>query len=140
MDHVEQLLAAARAAHSRAYAPYSNFPVGAALLTARGQIFSGCNVENAALPNGICAETSAIAAMVNAGEQQIAAILTVGNGDTPVPPCGGCRQRLREFAAPGAKIYLATRQGVQQTFTLDGLLPQSFGPDHLARGARGSSR
>jgi cytidine deaminase len=126
------LFAAASAAMERAYAPYSKFQVGAAILAGNGQIYSGCNVENAAYPNGSCAETGAIAAMVRDGAQQIREIVVIGRGDLMCTPCGGCRQRIREFAAPDAKIHVCGPEGLRRTFTRDELLPASFGPENLA--------
>jgi cytidine deaminase len=128
-----ELFAAAKAAQANAYAPYSRFKVGAALRTPSGAIFSGCNVENAAYPEGSCAEAAAIAAMALAGERRIAEILVVGDGDAFCSPCGGCRQRIREFAGPSVAIHIAGAEGVRAKFTLSELLPESFGPDHLAR-------
>ncbi|HLJ69867.1 MAG TPA: cytidine deaminase [Roseiarcus sp.] len=125
------LFEAAKAAQSKAYAPYSRFRVGAAILTPSGAIHAGCNVENAAYPQGACAEANAIGAMVQGGEQRIAEILVIGDGDALVTPCGGCRQRIREFAALDAPIHIAGPDGVRATFTLEELLPHSFGPDHL---------
>jgi cytidine deaminase len=127
-----RLFAAAKAAQVNAYAPYSRFKVGAALRTQSGAIFSGCNVENAAYPQGACAEAGAIAAMALAGERRIAEILVIGDGAALCTPCGGCRQRIREFADPATVIHIASPEGVRTKFTLDELLPESFGPDHLA--------
>jgi cytidine deaminase len=122
------LIAAARAARAHAYAPYSNFPVGAALRGADGRVFAGANVENAAYPLGQCAEASAIGQMIAAGERRIAALVVIG-GDQPCPPCGGCRQRLAEFAAPETPIYLCTPDGrLLHSTTLGALLPLAFGP------------
>ena len=115
----------------RAYAPYSKFPVGAAILAENGQIYSGCNVENAAYPVGTCAEAGAIAAMVRDGARQIREIVVIAEGDKLCTPCGGCRQRIREFAAPETKIYVCGPEGVRRTYTRDQLLPDSFGPEHL---------
>ena len=128
---LENLFQEAKAAMDRAYAPYSRFPVGAALRTPSGRIFSGCNVENASYPQGNCAETGAIAAMARAGEREIAEILVIGGGEGLVTPCGGCRQRIREFAAPGTPVHVAGPEGVRRRFTLEELLPFSFGPDNL---------
>src|SRR5258706_5084375 len=129
---VERLLDAARAAQQRAHAPYSRFFVGAAVLDDAGRIHAGCNVENAAYPLGTCAETVAIGAMIAAGgSRQAVAMLVLGDGEAP--PCGGCRQRLREFAAPGTPILVADRERVRATFTLEELLPMSFGPEHLLK-------
>ena len=132
MAAIDDLFAAARAEQANAYAPYSRFKVGAAVLTPSGRVFAGCNVENAAYPQGSCAEAGAIAAMALAGERAIAAVMVVGDGDALVTPCGGCRQRIREFAAPDTPIHIAGPQGLRRTFTLDELLPASFGPAHLA--------
>ena len=128
------LITAAIDAMTRAYAPYSDFAVGAALLDEQGRIHCGVNVENAAYPNGICAETSAIAMMVNAGGSRIERIAVAGGtdaGDILCTPCGGCRQRIREFAAPDTVIIIANPGGEQQRFTLADLLPHSFGPENL---------
>jgi cytidine deaminase len=125
------LFAAAVAAQANAHVPYSRYPVGAAVRTASGRVFAGCNVENAAYPEGICAEASAIAAMVSAGERDIAEILTVAEGEELATSCGGCRQKIREFGGPGTLIHAAGPEGVRRTFTLDELLPFSFGPEQL---------
>ncbi len=127
------LFDAARSAQGHAYAPYSRFHVGAALRTPSGAIFAGCNVENAAYPQGACAESGAIGAMALAGERRIAEILVIGDGEALCTPCGGCRQRIREFAAPETPIHIAGPQGVRARFTLEELLPHSFGPDNLTR-------
>ena len=129
--NVEALFAAAKDAFANAYAPYSKFPVGAAVLTPEGEIFSGCNVENAAYPQGWCAETSALAAMASAGRRRVAEVVVVGGGAALCTPCGGCRQRLREFAGPETPIHVASPEGVRATFTLAQLLPESFGPENL---------
>jgi cytidine deaminase len=125
------LLQAARAARLNAYAPYSKFRVGAAVLDEQGQVHAGCNVENAAYPQGVCAEAAALSALVLAGGRRVAALLVVGEGPTWVTPCGGCRQKLREFAAANTPVLVADGQGVQVWFTLEELLPHSFGPEHL---------
>lgn len=127
----QRLYEAALEASRAAYSPYSHFPVGAAVLVETGEIFAGCNVENAAYPQGACAEANAIGAMVSAGERQIAAVLTVCEGEPLGTCCGGCRQRIREFAALDVPIYASDTTGVRDTYTLDQLLPHSFGPDHL---------
>jgi cytidine deaminase len=126
-----ELFAAAKAAQANAYAPYSRFKVGAALRSESGAVFSGCNVENAAYPQGSCAEADAIAAMALAGDRRIAEILVIGDGKALCTPCGGCRQRIREFADLATPIHVAGPEGVRATFTLAELLPESFGPDHL---------
>jgi cytidine deaminase len=129
----ERLIAVAREARARAYAPYSRFAVGAALRTPSGAIFAGCNVENAAYPEGACAETGAISAMALAGERHIEEILVIGDGEGLCTPCGGCRQRIREFASPQTPIHVAGPDGLRMTMSLAELLPYSFGPDHLKR-------
>jgi cytidine deaminase len=129
--NVEALFAAAKRAFDNAYAPYSKFPVGAAVMTPDGEIFSGCNVENAAYPQGACAEAGAIAAMALAGRRRIAEVVVVGGGTELCTPCGGCRQRLREFAGPEVAIHVAGPEGVRASFTLAELLPHSFGPENL---------
>jgi cytidine deaminase len=131
MASLDALFEAAKAVQARAYAPYSGFPVGAAIRTPSGQVFVGCNVENAAYPQGSCAEAGAIAAMLAGGESRIAEIVVIGDGDELCTPCGGCRQRIREFAPPDTPIHIAGPDGVRRSFTLDELLPFSFGPDNL---------
>lgn len=126
------LLAAARGARLRAYAPYSRFAVGAALLDEQGRIHAGCNIENAAYPQGQCAEATAIGHLVLAGGTRIVAAVVVGVATEPVTPCGGCRQRLREFAADDVPVWVADLDTVRARFTLGQLLPASFGPAHLA--------
>ena len=130
-DPLARLFAAAKAAQAKAHAPYSRYPVGAALRTHDGAIFSGGNVENASYPEGWCAETSAIAAMAAAGARRIAEICVVGDGEALCTPCGGCRQRIREFADDRTKIHVAGPEGIRATFRLSALLPESFGPGHL---------
>ena len=130
-DLQEQLLHAARAARLKAYAPYSHYLVGAAVLDDQGRIHAGCNVENAAYPEGVCAEASALSAMVLAGSTRARAVLVVGTGGAWVTPCGGCRQKLREFCAQDTPILTATDTTLGPRYTLAQLLPQSFGPDHL---------
>ena len=133
---LEELFEAAKAAQANAYAPYSRFKVGSALRAADGAIYSGANVENAAYPEGVCAETSAISAMARAGQRRIEEILVIGDGDGLCTPCGGCRQRIREFADVGTMVHIAGPLGVRAKFTLEELLPQSFGPDHLSSSGR----
>jgi homotetrameric cytidine deaminase len=126
LDAPEALLAAADAVMRDAYAPYSDFPVGAALRTPSGAIHVGANVENAAYPQGQCAEASAIGAMVAAGETEIAAVAVVAEKLDVCPPCGGCRQRLKEFAAPETPVYLGRPGGPLQATTMAELLPLAF--------------
>lgn len=128
-DLVDQALAV----WPKAYAPYSNFHVGAALQTKEGHVFTGVNVENAAYPEGVCAEASAISAMVTSGaDREITDVVVVGAGDAAVTPCGGCRQKIREFGGPNTRITMVNEKGdVMMERTLSDLLPDSFGPDHL---------
>lgn len=130
-DIVSQLHKAASAARKNSYSPYSNFKVGAALLGADGKIYAAANVENAAYPQGWCAETSALAAMVRAGRRRVAEVCVVGGGTGLCTPCGGCRQKLREFAGADTPIHVAGPEGVRARFTLEQLLPESFGPENL---------
>jgi xanthosine phosphorylase len=123
---VKDLFEAARAAFENAHAPYSNFPVGAAVRAASGRIFAGANVENASYPEGNCAEASAIAAMVAAGEREIAEALVVAAGERLCTPCGGCRQRLAEFAGVDVPVHLCGPEGLRRTVTVGELLPLSF--------------
>ena len=134
MSETDTLIAAARDAMTRAYAPYSGFSVGACLRGADGRLHAAPNIENAAYPQGQCAEANAIALMVAAGERRIVEVAVVGGteGDGMLcTPCGGCRQRLREFAAPQTPIHVCGPEGIRRSFTLDLLLPFSFGPDNL---------
>jgi len=126
------LIETARAARANAYAPYSRFAVGAAIRAEDGKLYAGANVENAAYPEGQCAETSAIGAMIAAGARRIEAMVVLADGDALCAPCGGCRQRIREFADPATVIHIAAPEGARAKFTLGDLLPESFGPDHLA--------
>ena len=130
---IDALFEAARAARERAHAPYSKFLVGAAVRASSGKIYAGCNVENAAYPATLCAESGAISAMVAGGDTRIVEVCVVGGGAALVTPCGACRQRIREFAAADAVIHVAGPEGVRARFTLDELLPHAFGPDNLAR-------
>ncbi|MFT3818826.1 MAG: cytidine deaminase [Rubrivivax sp.] len=130
---IQRLLDAATAAREQAYAPYSHFKVGAALLDDQGRIHAGCNVENAAYPQGVCAEAGALSALVLAGGRRLRAALVVGAGAAPCTPCGGCRQKLREFAGDELPVLVADLSGLRARFTLGELLPASFGPDHLQK-------
>ena len=129
-DDTQALVGRAVEAMERAYVPYSRFPVGAALRDERGTIHAAANVENAAYPQGQCAEASAIGVMVAAGGARITEIAVAGNAAL-ITPCGGCRQRLREFASPDVKVHLCGPEGVRRTVTFGNLLPMSFGPEDL---------
>lgn len=126
-----ELRSAAAMVRERAYAPYSNFRVGAALRTASGAVHVGCNVENVAYPEGTCAEAGAIAAMVAAGETRIAEAYVIADAPEPVPPCGGCRQKLAEFAGPDVVVTLATCAGAERKMRISDLLPGAFGKGHM---------
>ena len=121
----------ARRARSQAHAPYSGFAVGAALLDEQGRVHAGCNIENAAYPQGLCAEAGALAHLVLAGGKRVCAAVVVGEAPQPVTPCGGCRQKLREFAADDCPVWCADLQAITARHTLGELLPASFGPAHL---------
>lgn len=127
------LIDAARAVRKNAHAPYSNFKVGAALRTASGTVYVGCNVENVSYPEGTCAEAGAIAAMVAGGETEIAEVAVIADSPAPVTPCGGCRQRMLEFAGPDATIVLATLSGETKTMAMAELLPGAFRPSHMEK-------
>ncbi|MGY6696286.1 MAG: cytidine deaminase [Roseinatronobacter sp.] len=116
-----------------AYAPYSGFKVGAALRSASGAVFVGCNVENVAYPEGTCAEAGAIAAMCAAGEREIVELVVVAESASPVPPCGGCRQKIAEFAKAEVQITMASLDGGRQVVTVAELLPGAFGASHMDR-------
>jgi cytidine deaminase len=124
----EVLIKAAKLVRARAHAPYSHYHVGSAVLDENGRVHSGCNVENAAYPEGICAETSAIAAMVASGGTRIVAIAAVGGRQEleACTPCGGCRQRIREFADQNTRIILLDDNGQPRSYTMEQLLPASF--------------
>ena len=124
-------IAATKEAMNKAYVPYSNYPVGALIVTKNGNTYSGCNVENASYPLGNCAEAAAITSMVLAGEKNIKMIYVMSQNDQGGSPCGGCRQRIREFSDIDTQVILCSPSGVQQRLLLTDLLPNSFGPEHL---------
>ncbi len=128
MTSAQELISAALVARQNAYARYSGFAVGAAVATPEGHVFTGCNVENSAYPEGMCAEASAIAAMVTAGHQSIAAIAVVGGDkDRVCMPCGGCRQKIQEFGTAETRVYVATSEGQKlRDCTLAEILPFAF--------------
>ena len=126
------LLDAAREVREAAYAPYSNFKVGAAVRGKSGTIYRGCNVENVAYPEGTCAEAGAIAAMVAAGETEITEVCVIAGSARPTPPCGGCRQKLAEFGGPDVPVLLATTGGLTLSTTIGELLPGRFDAAHMA--------
>ncbi len=126
-----QLLQASLSARAHSHSPYSGYAVGAALLDEQGRIHVGANIENAAYPQGWCAEASALTAMVMAGGKRATAVLVTGPGPDVITPCGGCRQKLREFAGQDLVIIAGDPSGIKQQWTLGELLPYSFGPEHL---------
>ena len=127
----EDMVALARKAMERAYAPYSRFRVGAVLRGANGKLYAGCNVENAAYGQSICAEVAAVVVMVADGERRIVEAAVMGEGEALITPCGGCRQHLREFAAEAVRVHLCDQMGVRRTVTIGELLPLAFGPNNL---------
>mgnify|MGYP002633575908 CR=1 FL=1 len=124
---------AALAVRTRAYAPYSGFQVGAAIRAEGGAVHVGCNVENVAYPEGTCAEAGAIAAMIAAGDTRIDEVWVVADSPEPVPPCGGCRQKIAEFAGPEVQVTMATTRGARRTVLVADLLPGSFSAAHMAK-------
>ncbi|MFU8823722.1 cytidine deaminase [Yoonia sp.] len=127
------LIDTARAVRENAYVPYSKFKVGAAIRTTSGNIYAGCNVENVAYPEGTCAEAGAIAAMVAGGDTRIAEITVIADSPKPVSPCGGCRQKIAEFADGDVVVTLATMDGIVLHTTVAELLPGSFDADYMSR-------
>ncbi len=123
----------ARSVWSNAYAPYSKFKVGVAIKTINGSIFSGVNVENAAYPEGTCAEAAAIAAMCATGQREIVEVYVIADCKEPVPPCGGCRQKLAEFSKPDVPVTMATISGKEKTISVRDLLPDSFSNDFFTK-------
>jgi len=126
-NHIE----ATREAMSMAYVPYSNYPVGVLIVTDNGNTYTGCNVENASYPLGNCAEASAIASMIMGGEKKIKHIYVMTKNDEGGIPCGGCRQRIREFSDSNTEVFMCSKDGVQGRVNISELLPNSFGPEHL---------
>jgi len=123
----------AKAVRPNAYAPYSNFKVGAAIRATSGKVHLGVNVENVAYPEGTCAEAGAIAAMIAAGDIRIAEVAVIADCPEPVTPCGGCRQKLREFASPDVKVTMATMEGRELVMTVAELLPGAFDESYMVR-------
>ncbi|MFV0408988.1 MAG: cytidine deaminase [Paracoccus sp. (in: a-proteobacteria)] len=126
------LIDAAREVREAAYAPYSNFKVGAAVRGKSGRIYRGCNVENVAYPEGTCAEAGAIAAMVAAGETELIEVAVIAGSPSPVPPCGGCRQKLAEFGRAETPVLLATTGGETLVITSGEVRPGRFDAGHMA--------
>ena len=130
-DLLQQMLAASLGARVHSHSPYSGYAVGAVVLDEQGRVHVGANIENAAYPQGWCAEATALSAMVMAGGRQARAVLVTGPGPEIITPCGGCRQKLREFAGAELLVIAGDPGGIRQQWTLAELLPFSFGPDHL---------
>ena len=130
-EYFERLFEAAKKVRERAHVPYSQFKVGVAFLTDDNSIVVGCNVENAAYPQSQCAEASAIGNLISQGYKNIVEVVVIGSGNKLCSPCGGCRQRLREFAKLDVLIHMCDIEGHIKTSTLDELLPDSFGPENL---------
>lgn len=128
---LDELVGSARAALPKAYAPYSGFHVGAALLTDDGEIRLGVNIENASYPLSVCAERNAVAAMVMSGSRRVLAVGVATEADRPTPPCGGCRQVLWEFGDAETPVVAEGAGGVRVRWSLGELLPDAFGPDDL---------
>ncbi len=122
---------AALAVRENAHAPYSNFKVGAAIRAGSGTVYIGCNVENVAYPEGTCAEAGAIAAMIAAGDKELTEVYVVASSPHPVPPCGGCRQKLAEFGKGDVVVTMATADGLETKTTIADLLPGAFGAAHM---------
>ncbi len=127
------LLDTARAVRGNAHAPYSKFKVGAAIRATTGTVYSGCNVENVAYPEGTCAEAGAIAAMIAGGDKRIAEIAVIADSPQPVSPCGGCRQKIAEFADGDVVVTLHTTDGAMLQTTVSALLPGVFDADYMSR-------
>ena len=121
----------ALAVRENAYAPYSNFKVGAAIRAENGEVFTGCNVENVAYPEGTCAEAGAIAAMIAAGETRLTEVYVVADSSHPVTPCGGCRQKLSEFGTGDVVVTMSNLEGTELKMTLAELLPGAFTEAHM---------
>ena len=132
MQQTSDLRDAALSVRENAHAPYSKFKVGAAIRAVSGTIYRGCNVENVAYPEGTCAEAGAIAAMVASGETALTQVYVVAGSPSPVPPCGGCRQKLAEFGSGDVSVTLATVDGIERATTIADLLPGSFDAGHMA--------
>ena len=127
----ENYIATIKEAMSKAYVPYSNYPVGVLIITDKGNQYIGCNVENASYPLGNCAEASAIASMVMGGESKIDKIYVMTKNNEGGIPCGGCSQRIREFSYEETEVIMCSPDGIKERIHLSKLLPQSFGPEHL---------
>ena len=126
MSDLDEMIRLAEAARDNAHAPYSGFRVGACLRSGDGRLFAGCNVENVSYPEGQCAETSALGALVTAGAFEVTEVVVLAEGERLCTPCGGCRQRLAEFATSETPVHIAGPGGLRRSFTLGELLPEAF--------------
>ncbi len=132
IKNIDKLIRSAKKAYENAYAPYSKFSVGSAILDENGNIHNGCNVENAAYPSGSCAEEQAVGNMIVNGGKIIKDIVVIGKSDMLITPCGACRQRIREFCDRDTMIHICdVDKGYLKSFNLKELLAYSFGPDNL---------
>ena len=129
--NIEQLIEEAKQAKKMAYVPYSNFQVGAALLTTDGKVYRGCNIENAAYSMTNCAERTALFKALSEGDKEFQAIAVIADTDRPVPPCGACRQVISELCDQDMKVYLTNLKGDVQELTVKELLPGAFSPEDL---------
>ncbi|MGE6259049.1 cytidine deaminase [Heyndrickxia sporothermodurans] len=128
---IEQLIEEAKKARTKAYVPYSKFPVGAALLTEDGKVYHGCNIENAAYTVGNCAERTALFKAYSEGDVKFTALAVVANTERPVPPCGACRQVISELCPKDMKVFMTNLNGDVQEITVEELLPGAFSPEDL---------
>jgi len=131
MTAPQDMLEQATAAMQNAYVPYSNFPVGACFRSQTGELFNGCNIENASYGLGLCAEASALVKMISQGHKKIAEVLIIIPGDKICPPCGACRQRIQEFVIPNTIVHLCTINGAYEKFKFSELFPHPFSPQNL---------
>lgn len=125
------MLNSAKNAMQYSYSPYSHYKVGACIKSEDGSLFSGTNIENSSYSLTLCGESSAISAMISAGQKKILDIIVIGSGKDLCTPCGACRQRIYEFSTPDTLVHLATTDGIQKTLKITELLPHAFGPEHL---------
>lgn len=130
-ENIESFVSEAKKAMAQAYVPYSKFQVGAVLEGKSGAVYHGCNIENAAYTPSCCAERVAIFKAVSSGEKEFSKIVVIGDTDTPIAPCGVCRQVMNEFFDESTKIFLTNLNGDMKETTINGLLPHSFGPKDL---------
>jgi len=131
-QEIEKMLRMAKDAMANSYSPYSHFAVGACVLGNDGNYYAGCNVENVSFSITQCAEGSAVGNMISAGAKRIKKVVLISQSDLPIPPCGACRQRLKEFADHDVKVHMFNLAGKEIVMTIGELLPGSFDPEHMA--------